>query len=593
VIGLGCMRLSTDAGRDEAGARAVIAAALDAGVDLLDTADAYGLDERDAGHNERLIAAVVAAHPAGARVKVVTKGGLTRPGGAWVADGRARHLAAAARASRERLGVAAIDLYLLHAIDPRTPLATSVRALARLRDDGVVRAIGLSNAGVAQLEQALAIAPIEAVEIELSPWKLDALRGGLVDACARRGIAVLAHRPLGGAAGVKRLARDPVIAAIAARHGASAAEIALAWLRSLSPAIVPLPGATRIETARSAARAGALALDDDARAALHARFVAVASTAPIAASAPRGAAEVVVIAGMPAAGKSTLAADYVARGYTRLNRDDRGGTLLELARALDRALAEGATAVVLDNTYGTRAARAPVIEVARRHGATTRCIALAVSIEEAQAHAVTRMLDRHGRLLGPDEIAADPREIGPGAQFRFRREYEPPGDGEGWDAIEEVRPVPRAPVGGVPALLVELDELIWRGRPSSPDAIALADERVAAHLAAWAAAGAIVAGTTWQPDGMDAATLEAMRARLRALTGVAIELACCPHSAGPPVCWCRKPLPGLGLLLARAHAIDLARTICVGRGAADRGFALRVGVRYVDVADWLNARGTS
>src|SRR5438046_745324 len=135
------MRLSTEPERDDARSAAVLAAALDAGVTLLDTADAYAHDERDAGHNERLVAAAIAAQmaPGKHHVRVVTKGGLIRPDGAWRPDGRAKHLAEAARASRDRLG--AIDMYLLHAIDPKTPLATSVRALAKLRDAGIVRAI--------------------------------------------------------------------------------------------------------------------------------------------------------------------------------------------------------------------------------------------------------------------------------------------------------------------------------------------------------------------------------------------------------------------------------------------------------------------
>src|SRR5438874_12270844 len=186
-IGLGCMRLSTDVARDPVRGRAVIAAALAGGIDLFDTADAYARDDTEIGHNERLIAQTLAELGGERRVEVATKGGLERPGGAWVPNGRANHLAAAARASRDRLGVAALDLYLLHAIDPRTPLATSVRALARLREEGVARAIGLSNVGLPQLETALAITPIDAVEIELSPWKVDALRGGLIAACTARG----------------------------------------------------------------------------------------------------------------------------------------------------------------------------------------------------------------------------------------------------------------------------------------------------------------------------------------------------------------------------------------------------------------------
>src|SRR5262245_62481547 len=102
TIGLGCMRLSTDAARDPALGRAVIAAALDAGIELLDTSDAYALDDTEVGHNERLIAEALTAHGSGRRVEVATKGGLVRPGGAWVTNGRAHHLASAARASRDR-----------------------------------------------------------------------------------------------------------------------------------------------------------------------------------------------------------------------------------------------------------------------------------------------------------------------------------------------------------------------------------------------------------------------------------------------------------------------------------------------------------
>jgi aryl-alcohol dehydrogenase-like predicted oxidoreductase/predicted kinase/histidinol phosphatase-like enzyme len=674
TIGLGCMRLSTDAERDPVRGRQVIAAAIAAGVELLDTADAYALDDGERGHNERLIAAAIAEHGGARRVEVATKGGLVRPGGAWVADGRARHLAAAARASRDRLEIAALDLYLLHAVDPRTPLATSVRALARLRDDGVARRIGLSNVSLLQLEAALAIAPLDAVEVELSPWKLDALRGGLVAACTTRGIRVLAHRPLGGPAGVRRAAADPVLAALAARLVATPAEIILAWLRTLSPVVVPLPGATRVATATSAARAMTLVLDDDARTALAARFLAIrgaelgadpdatalprparpalpprpggqtsetresdaipspvrevsaaapspvrevsaaapspareasaatpspvrepsaaapspAREVPAASGAPDGAqagVEVVMVLGMPASGKSTLAADLAARGYLRLNRDELGGSLIDLARRLDRELAAGARRVVIDNTYPTRASRAPVIEVARRHGAGVRCVVLETSLEDAQANAVARILARHGRLLMPGAPGQPPGElarageIDPRAQFRFRRDHEPPRDDEGFAAIERVPFVRAAIPGGRPALLVELDGIVWHRRPRTPDQIALRDgARDALH--AWSHTH-VVAATTWQP-GLDDAS--ALQARVAELLGMPLHLAHCAHPAGPPVCWCRKPMPGLALALAHAHGLDLARSLHLGKGPADRGFAARAGLRYADIA---------
>src|SRR5262245_35215359 len=138
-VGLGCMRLSAV---EEMRATEVLRAARDVGVRIFDTADVYAPAFDRIGHNERLVAA---AFPVGERPEIATKGGLTRPaaGVRWVPDGRARHLEAACAASLERLG--AIDLYQLHAVDPRTPLATSVRALAALRKAKVVRAIGLCN----------------------------------------------------------------------------------------------------------------------------------------------------------------------------------------------------------------------------------------------------------------------------------------------------------------------------------------------------------------------------------------------------------------------------------------------------------------
>ena len=226
---------------------------------------------------------------------------------------------------------------------------------------------------------------------------------------------------------MKRLARDAVVSAIAARLGATPAEIILAWLRSLSPVIVPIPGATRVETARSAARV--VALDDAARAELAAQFLG---------RSERGAArdgEVVMIVGMPGAGKSTLAADYVAHGYTRLNRDNRGGTLRQLAAALDGALARSSR-IVLDNTYPTRTSRAPVIAAAHRYGLP---IAARSRRRRSKTRSTTPRLvrSRDGRLPEPDEPRATSR-CGPGAQFRYRRQYEPPRDDEGFDAIDEL-----------------------------------------------------------------------------------------------------------------------------------------------------------
>ena len=201
------MRLSTDADRDEERALATIAAAIDAGVTVFDTAHAYGHDESELGHNERLLARALRRRSAQRGARIVTKGGMTRAGGGWVPDGRAKAILAGCHASREALDGLEIDLYLIHAPDPRTPWRTSLRALARLADDGLVRRVGVSNVNRDQLDEALELAPISAVQVALSVFDDRALRGGVVERCAQAGVAVIAHAPLGGPRAAKRLAR--------------------------------------------------------------------------------------------------------------------------------------------------------------------------------------------------------------------------------------------------------------------------------------------------------------------------------------------------------------------------------------------------
>jgi len=123
---------------------------------------------------------------------------MTRPGGAWAPDGRAKVIRADCEASLAALDGLPIDLYLLHAPDPRTPWRTSVRALARLVDDGLVARVGLANVNRGQLDEALVLAPVAAVEVPLSVLDDTALRSGVVERCAEAGLALIAHSPLGG-----------------------------------------------------------------------------------------------------------------------------------------------------------------------------------------------------------------------------------------------------------------------------------------------------------------------------------------------------------------------------------------------------------
>ena len=144
---------------------------------------------------------------------------MSRAGGGWVPDGRAKTIHADCEASLEALDGLPIDLFLIHAPDPRTPWRTSVRALARLVDDGLVRGVGVANVNRAQLDEALELAPVAAVQVALSVLDDRALRGGVLEWCDELGIALIAHSPLGGVRRAGRLARDPALAEIAGERG--------------------------------------------------------------------------------------------------------------------------------------------------------------------------------------------------------------------------------------------------------------------------------------------------------------------------------------------------------------------------------------
>jgi pyridoxine 4-dehydrogenase len=224
---------------------ATVHAALDAGVTLIDTALAYtrtGIES----YAEQVIARALRGLTTG-RPLVATKGGHWRRGDSFPVDGRPGTLRAHCEISLRALEVDRIDLYQLHHVDPHVPLPDSVGALGQLRQEGKIAAIGLSNVTLAQLDEALAVAPVAAVQNRLSYNDPGDLPMAL--ACAKRDIAYLAYSPFGGSAGLVPQA----VLAVANRRGVSAHRIVLAWLRRQSPGIVPLAGASRPASIRDSA----------------------------------------------------------------------------------------------------------------------------------------------------------------------------------------------------------------------------------------------------------------------------------------------------------------------------------------------------
>ena len=263
AIGLGEMPMSLAGRPDEAQSIRTIHAALDAGVTLIDTADAYCIDESEVGHGERLVARALTAWPGDRdRVLVATKGGHTREGGEWYLDGRPEHLRQACEASLRALGVEAIGLYQFHRPDPKVPFAESVGAMAELKAAGKVRLVGLSNVSVDQIKQARQLVQVASVQNEFSP-RFRRSEGELAF-CAAEGIAFLPWSPLGGIGRGRDLGgRHRAFGEVAEAHGVSAQQVALAWQLAKAPAVIPIPGSSRPETITDSAAAASLRLSDD------------------------------------------------------------------------------------------------------------------------------------------------------------------------------------------------------------------------------------------------------------------------------------------------------------------------------------------
>lgn len=264
AIGLGALPFSTPAAGavDQERAFATIFAAVDAGVTLIDTADAYAPRSSEVGYNERLVAAALAEHGDASHVVVATKGGATRSGEQdWGLDGRPDHLAAAARASAARLGRDAIDLYYIHRPDPEVPWADTVGALRDLIDDGIIQRAGLSNVNGAQITRAAEILgpDLVAVQNEFSPAHPGAVDE--IELTKRLGVAFLPYSPLGGVPDAARLGTAHVsFQRVAEAHGVTAQQVCLAWQLAFAPHIIPIPGASRPTSIRSSAQAATLVL---------------------------------------------------------------------------------------------------------------------------------------------------------------------------------------------------------------------------------------------------------------------------------------------------------------------------------------------
>jgi pyridoxine 4-dehydrogenase len=239
-LGFGAMRVTGEGiwgwPPDRANALKVLRRAVELGVNLIDTADAYGPET-----SELLIAEALYPYPKG--LVLATKGGLTRPGpGQWVPDGTPQHLKQAVDGSLKRLRLEGIDLYQLHRIDPKVPMEESLGAIKEMKDAGKIRHVGLSNVETEEIERARKIVPIVSVQ---NRYNIEDRKSENVLAyCEKQSLGFLPWFPIGGTRGLKS---ENALNAVAKAHSVSVFQVALAWLLERSPVMLPIPGTSSVE----------------------------------------------------------------------------------------------------------------------------------------------------------------------------------------------------------------------------------------------------------------------------------------------------------------------------------------------------------
>lgn len=614
----GLLRLGIKDRIGEDAAVALIHKALDGGIRVLDAADSYCLDQNEFHYGERLAKRAVEnwRGPRG-EVRIITKVGMVRPKGKWKPNGSPDHIAKAVDGSLKALGVERLFLLQLHARDPGVPFEETLGALGHLRRAGKVEHIGLCNVRPAEIRQALRHFPVASVQNELSVIAQASAKEGLLEFTRELGIPFLAYRPLGGYAKVDKLLKNRVLKSLAEKRGVSPHDIALAAVLRSAPHVIPVLGATRAESLEKSFRALGLSLEENEWEQIVAKYPFRGTDEALAANAPRRTPshlpklvpgegpgrqpEVVMLMGIQGAGKSEATRAYQAAGYARLNRDEEGGSLDDLLPRLRALLENGQERVVLDNTYPTRISREPVITMAHAHAVPVRCRWLTTSMEDARINVSTRMLDRYGKLLGPEErkelTKSDPNLPPPAALQRYMSSFEPPRLDEGFSAIDEI-PFRRRPnlEHTNRALLLDADGTLretFSGElyPRSAGDVKILPGRTEV-LRRWVEAGFKLFLVSNQ-SGIASGKLseEAARAafeRTRELLGVPIEeVAYCPHRAFPVVCFCRKPMPGMGVYLMRKHKLDPGKTLMVGDMESDRKFSQGLAIAYYDAREFF------
>jgi HAD superfamily hydrolase (TIGR01662 family) len=318
--------------------------------------------------------------------------------------------------------------------------------------------------------------------------------------------------------------------------------------------------------------------------------------------------EIVIIMGIQGAGKSTFVNDYITKGYTRFNRDEMGGDLAKLNAKLEQAIKNNQTLFVLDNTYGTKESRKAVIDIAKKYGFQVKCVWMTTKIEDAQFNVTSRVFDRfvayYSDMFSPDRMKMvrelygpsgsknfkDPCNIPSIALYAYKKAFEEPSMDEGFTSIEKM-PFKRRPMGKdftKKAIILDYDGTLRETKsgdkyPKSPDDVVLLPNRKET-LAKYKKNGYILLGVSNQ-SGIEKGevseeTVISCFDKTNKLLGFDIPVQFCPHHSFPIRCYCRKPLPGLGVYYIKALGLNPSECIMVGDAKTDKTFSQRCGFQF-------------
>jgi aryl-alcohol dehydrogenase-like predicted oxidoreductase len=254
-IGLGAMPLSLNGRPDKEQAHSVIEAFIQSGGDYIDTANVYCADASEIGHNERLITNILSKLNPEKEIIIATKGGVKRDRDNWIADGTPKFLRQSCEQSLNDLKTDSIFLYQLHAPDPDVPLTDSVGEILKLKDEGKIQHIGLSNVDVEQIELALSITAILSVQNRCNLFNKKSFANGVVKFCKNNEIAFIAHSPVGGHFEHAQHTDNVSLKQVADKYQTTTYQIMIAWLLRKSSAIFPIPGATKVSSINDSLKA--------------------------------------------------------------------------------------------------------------------------------------------------------------------------------------------------------------------------------------------------------------------------------------------------------------------------------------------------